>query len=371
LPDDAAAAPPAPFRFGIPADRELEFFGDPDAPRLYEQALRRLEGLGGQRVVLDFGAFREAAALLYDGPWVAERSAALRAFERRRGSSMLPVIRTILARAHDYSAADLFDGIYRLQALRRTVGELMAGVDFCVTPTAPTIYTIRQVTEAPLVLNKQLGYYTHCVNLLDLCAVAVPAGFDRNGLPFGISLLAPWAADRRLLAAASRYHQALGGCIGAGMEPLPAVSDRATDERAAPSAYSSEIDLAVVGAHLSGQPLNHQLTGLGARLQRVCRTAQCYRLYALGASAPAKPGMVLSRAGGRMIEVEVWRLAAKAFGQLVATVAAPLTIGNVLLEDGTTTKGFLCESYAVDCAVEITGWGGWRAYLDSSSKAPP
>jgi allophanate hydrolase len=316
-------------------------------------------------VVLDFGPFREAAALLYDGPWVAERSAALRAFEQRCGSSILSVIRMILAQARNYSAADLFDGIYRLQALRRTAGELMAAVDFCVTPTAPTIYTIREVSEAPLLLNKQLGYYTHCVNLLDLCAVAVPAGFNRNGLPFGISLFAPWAADRRLLAAASRYHQALGGCVGAGTEPLPARS-----EQAAPQAYSSAIDLAVAGAHLSGQPLNHQLTGLGATLQRACRTAACYRLYALGASTPAKPGMVLSRAGGRMIEVEVWRLAAKTFGQLVSTVPAPLTIGNVILEDGTSVKGFLCESYAVETAVEITDWGSWRAYLDSPFQAP-
>jgi allophanate hydrolase len=271
------------------------------------------------------------------------------------------VIRTILAQANNWSAADLFDGIYRLQALQRTVGELMAGVDFCVTPTAPTIYTIRQVTEAPLALNRQLGYYTHCVNLLDLCAVAVPAGFDRNGLPFGISLLAPWGADRRLLAAASRYHQVLGGCVGAGTEPLPARS-----EWAASSAYSPPVDLAVVGAHLSGQPLNHQLTGLGATLQRACHTADCYRLYALGASTPAKPGMVRSRAGGGMIEVEVWRLTAKAFGKFVANVPAPLTIGNVMLEDGTSVKGFLCESYAVDAAEEITDRGGWRDYLDTN-----
>lgn len=347
--------PPGPlgasFRFGVPAAPQLEFFGDEAAGRLYERALERLEALGGRRVTIDLAPFRAAADLLYSGPWVAERLAALGPFFDAHPEDIHPVVRAIVGRASAMSAVDVFAGMYRLEELRRQAEAQWAGMDVLALPTTGTIYRHAAVEADPVRLNSNLGYYTNFVNLLDCCALAVPAGTRPSGLPFGISLIAPAFHDERLIALGTMWqHEPDAHARG------PAAPPRAAGERL--------VALAVVGAHLTGEPLSRELTERGARLVRAARTASVYRLYALAGAGPRKPGLVRVEEGaGASVEVEVWTLSEAAFGSFVAAVPPPLAIGTLLLEDGAVVKGFLCESYAVAGAEDISRYGGWRAYL--------
>jgi allophanate hydrolase len=352
---EAVGPPPAlgaEFRFGAPRRAQREFFGDEAAAALYERALERLESLGGRRVEIDLAPFRAAADLLYEGPWVAERLASIRPFFDAHPEEVHPVVRAIIGRASSLSAVDVFQGMYRLEALRRAAGAEWAGMDVLVLPTTPTIYRLRAIEGDPVRLNGNLGYYTNFVNLLDCCAVAVPAGLRPSGLPFGISLIAPAFHDEMLCALGMRWQGESG--------PAPPVVSRARP-----------VKLAVVGAHLSGQPLNRELTDRGGRLMRTCRTAPEYRLYALAGATPPKPGLVRVADGrGAAIEVEVWELAEAEFGGFVAAVPAPLAIGTVALEDGEAVKGFVCEAHAVQGALDISAWGGWRAYRAGQGGTP-
>ena len=345
------------FRFGVPARELLKFFGDREAEALFDEAAARLERIGGARVEFDYTPFLEAATLLYAGPWVAERRHALGEFFTRRGEAIDPTVRSIIAGADRYDAVAAFEGAYRLQALAAAARREWKKMDVMLLPTAGTTYTIAEVKADPVQLNSNLGYYTNFVNLLDLAAVAVPAGFrPGNGLPFGVTLIAPAFSDNALLALADQLHKALGGAMGK-------TGGRIEDQPGVPR-QTGEIHLAVVGAHLAGQPLNHQLTSRGARLVRSIRTARNYRLFALANTSPPKPGLVrVSDAAGEGIEVEVWALAPAAFGSFVAEVPAPMTIGSVQLADGSTVKSFLCEPAALEGASEITHFGGWRAFL--------
>jgi allophanate hydrolase len=307
-------------------------------------------------VPVDLGPFREAARLLYEGPWVAERYAAVRAFLERSPGSLLPVTRGIIEAGGRYRAVEAFEAQYRIEALKRASGATLGTVDFLVTPTAGTIYRIDEVLADPLGPNARLGYYTNFVNLLDLAAVAVPTGFDPAGLPFGVTLCGPAFSDRRLLAAARALQRALGLPLGAtGLAaPPPEPPERHASDR---------LRLVVCGAHLSGLALNHELTSRGARRVAATRTAPRYRLYALPGGPPARPGLVRADNGGAAIEVEVWELPLAEVGGFLAGVPAPLAIGRVELEGGAREAGFLCEGYAVAGAQDITALGGWRAYL--------
>jgi allophanate hydrolase len=346
--EDAAPWLNAPFRFGVLRTEQLEFFGDEEAKALYAKAVSRIEQIGGQRVEIDFLTFRSAAELLYEGPWVAERLAAIQFFVRNHSTEMNPVVRGIIAGGNRFTAVDAFQAEYRLLALRRDAAKQWSTMDVLVLPTTGTIYTHEQVAEDPVKMNTNLGYYTNFVNLMDLAAVAAPAGFRSNGLPFGVSFIGPAFSDEALLALAHRY---LG-------EPVPLL------ERTPGCA-----NLAVVGAHLSGQPLNSQLTRRGARLKKTCRTAPGYRLYALAGSNPAKPGLARDdEFRGPGIEVEVWTIPEDQFGSFTTEVPKPLGIGNVTLDSGESVKSFICEPYALAGSIEITRFGGWRAYLASSKK---
>ena len=332
------------FTFGVPPASQMEFFGDTAAATVYAEALLRLESLGGRRVEIDFSIFRAAAELLYSGPWVAERYAAIREFIEQRGDAMDPVVRAIIEGARRYSAADAFAAEYALRDLRRAADAQWERMDVMALPTAPTIYTHDEVAAEPVRLNTNLGYYTNFVNLLDLAAVAAPAGRRPDGLPFGISLIGPAFTDEALLALAGHY-----------------CGTPVSRESSCPPGC---VALAVVGAHLSGQPLNWQLTERGARLIKTCRTAPGYRLYALEGSMPPKPGLVRDDAfHGPGIEVEVWGVPEHQFGGFVAAVPPPLGIGNAALDDGESVKCFICEPYAVAAATDITRFGGWRHYL--------
>lgn len=341
-------------RFGVPHESQLEFFGDEAARDLYFESIGALEDLGGRRVEIDLTPFRAAADLLYAGPWVAERLAAIESFFAEHAEEIDPVVRGIISGGTKYSAVDCFNAQYRLSELRRETSDILKTVDFLLLPTSPTTYKIAEVDADPIRLNSNLGYYTNFVNLLDLAAVALPAGFRPNGLPFGVSLIGPKFSDTALLYSADQLHGLLMNSVAS---------------LAAPSTPPGFTLITVVGAHLAGQPLNYQLTSRGACLLKTTRTAACYRLYALDGSVPPKPGLIRDpgfHGGG--IEVEVWAIPMTRFGSFVSLVVAPLGIGSLELMDGTWVQGFICEPYAAQNAREITQLGGWRAYLNSSSR---
>jgi allophanate hydrolase len=355
LGDDAAPWINGKFRFGVPSPDQLEFFGDEAAAQLYRAAIKKMQQIGGERIEIDFSVFRRAADLLYGGPWVAERLAAIKTFFQDHAPEVEPVVRSIIGGGQKYTAVDTFEADYRLHELRREAAKEWARMDVLLFPTTGTIYTHEQIASDPVKLNTNLGYYTNFVNLMDLAAVAAPAGFRPNGLPFGISLIGPTFTDEALLALADQY---LG----------PDVAHVAADAFVRPLLTKPPgcISLAVVGAHLSGQPLNAQLTQRGARLQKTCRTARDYRLYALTGTTPAKPGLIRDQTfQGPGIEVEVWAIPENQFGGFVAAVPPPLVIGTVELDSGESVKSFLCEPYAIAAASEITQFGGWRPYLAS------
>jgi allophanate hydrolase len=346
-------------RFGVPRRDQLEFFGNREAERLFSSAVEELERLGARRVEIDFSPFVETARLLYGGPWVAERYLAIKEFFDRRAEAVFPVTREIIGGAARYSASDGFAAQYRLEELRRLVEPVWESVDAVVTPTAGTIYTIEEVNADPIRLNTNLGYYTNFMNLLDLAAVAVPAGFQKNGLPFGVTLVAPAFCDEGLCGLGGVVQRRLVGRMGATGSALPEVGGGEV------GALPGFVKLAVCGAHMSGLPLNHQLVERGGRLVQTCRTASVYRLYALSGFSPARPGMVRVESGGVAIEVEVWALPTESVGSFVDGIPAPLGIGTVELESGALVRGFVCEGYAVVEAEDVSRFGGWRAYVSS------
>ncbi|MGO9837213.1 MAG: allophanate hydrolase [Polyangiaceae bacterium] len=356
--DELSFSPAAfrgPWRLGVP--RQREFFGDERARDVFDAALARFVGLGCSLVEVDFAPFREAGDLLYGGPWVVERLAIGGQLLAKNPAALLPVIREILSEARGYDAEEAFAAMYRLAELRQATQRTWRTADALIVPTTPTIYRVDEVLSRPRELNANLGIYTTFANLLDLAAVAVPAGFRTDGLPAGITVLGPARTDALLAAVASAYHRRLGGRLGATAHELP-LSSRV-------AAPSDRLELAVVGAHLTGEPLNHQLVEAQARLVRSTRTAPSYRLFALRGTTPPKPGLVRSPVDGHAIDLEVWSLEAPAFARFVAKIPPPLCIGSIELEDRSYTQGFLCEPHALDGAEDISKWGGWKAYLSS------
>jgi allophanate hydrolase len=359
----AAAAHPAPaigtgFRFGVLSAGDAEFFGDDDYAMLYAQAISRLRGMGGTAVEIDYAPFREAAGLLYNGPWVAERTAAVGAFMAGADddAGIWPVTRDIVMAGRDYSAVDAFEGQYELAELKANALAQLANLDAIVLPTAPTIYRVADLEREPVLFNSHLGHYTNFVNFFGLSALALPAGFRPDGLPFGITLVAAGHRERALLAFGARWQREVPLALGKTTSRLPSA---ALD----PVAGEDRVPVAVVGAHMSGLPLNDQLTGLGGRLERAAKTAPLYRLYALPGEPPARPGMMRVTRGGAAIDLEVWSLPSAAVGAFLRKIPSPLGLGTVTLADGSGVPGFLCESHATEGAKDITALGGWRAYL--------
>jgi allophanate hydrolase len=360
-------------RFGVPYGAQLQFFGDEGYARLFDQAIARVESLGGTIVRVDFAPFLDAARLLYGGPWVAERYAALEEFMRRRADAVHPVTREVIEKSADFSAVDAFKGLYRLTALKRTSERVWESADVLLTPTAGTVYEIGRVEADPIHLNTNLGYYTNFMNLLDLAGVAVPTGFRSDGLPFGVTLVGRRGTDAALLEWAGRLHRASVQRLGAlDLAMPPSVRGSQTGESCggwAAAAGSGERDgfmsIAVCGAHMEGLPLNHQLLQRGGRLVKRAKTAARYRLFALPGE-PARPGLVRDSNRGGSIEIEIWTLRSADLGSFVEGIPAPLGLGKVELQGGETVTGFVCESHGTDSAVEITALGGWRAYLAES-----
>lgn len=327
---------PGPWRVAVPPTAQLGEL-DQGWAEAYEAAVDRLVAAGAEVRGLDLTPFTEAAALLYEGAFVAERYTAVGAFVDRLadegGAGLDPTVAGIIGRARDIPAHRLFADQDRLAGLRSRALAELGDADALLLPTAPGHPTLAEVAADPLGSNARLGRFTNSTNLFDLAAVAAPAG-TVDGLPFGVMLIGPAFTDERLAR------------IAALLQPRTRV--------------------AVVGAHLSGQPLNPQLLALGAEWERTTTTAAAYRLYAL-ATTPPKPGLVRTGAGGGAVEAEVWRLPAEGLGRLLAELPRPMALGRVELADGTHVPGFLCAPEALEGARDITAHGGWRAYLDTHS----
>ena len=349
---------PARPRVGVLRPEDRQFYGDAAAASLYDAAVERLSALDATAVPFQFAPFREAAALLYQGPWVAERLAALESVLDAQSGDLDPAVRAIVEGASRFSAVDAFRGVYRLEELRRQTEATWAACDMLLLPTAPTIYTVEAMRADPLRLNSNIGTYTNFANLLGLAAVAVPAGFRPNGLPFGVTLVGPGSSDDALAGLADALHRASDSGMGRPRTPLPA------SVPVPPVPKPNAIEFAVVGAHLTGLPLNGVLTTLGASFVRKTRTASDYRLFALPDTTPPKPGLVREPGfEGPGIAAEIWSLQPDAFAHFVVTIPSPLGIGRILLQDGTTVLGFLCESWATVIAFD------GRRFLESSCNA--
>jgi allophanate hydrolase len=351
-------AVPGGLRLGVPLAGQRLFFGDKISAAGYDAALARFAAQGAKIVDIDIEPFYAAARLLYEGPWVAERYLTTKDLIASSPESILPVTRQIILAGAHGTAADAFAAFYQLEALRRVRDHIFRAIDALLVPTAPTVYTVEQVKADPIALNSRLGTYTNFVNLLDLCALAVPASMRPDGTPFGVTLLAPGGEDAKLAAIGRHFHHATGLPLGALDYPQPPLAPPA----AAPAA--GEVALAVVGAHLSGMPLNGELTSAGARLLSATKTAPHYRLFALAGTKPPKPGLLrVANGAGTAIEIEVWALPDAAFGRFVAAVPPPLSIGTLELADGHGVKGFLVEAEGIAGARDISSFGGWRKFV--------
>jgi allophanate hydrolase len=346
------------FRFGVLGAKDAEFFGDQAYAELYAQSVGRLKALGGTPVEFDYAPFRDAAQLLYGGPWVAERTAAVGAFIERADAEagVWPVTRDIILGGRKYSAVDAFEGQYRLAALKVRAEQERQGLDFLALPTTGTIYRIADLEREPVLFNTRLGHYTNFVNFFGLSALSLPAGFRADGMPFGITLIGPPHQERALLAFGARWQREMKLPLGKTTSRLPPPEDD-------PVLVEDRVSIAVVGAHMSGLPLNGQLTELGGRLESVGRTAPFYRFYALPGGPPHRPGLVRVAENGGAIELEVWSLPAAKVGAFLRQIPPPLGLGTVTLANGSGVTGFLCESHATQGARDITGLGGWRTYL--------
>ena len=347
---------PSKLRIGVLAGAEREFFGNAEVEALYDAAIARAEALGAVMVPFDYAPFRAAAALLYDGPWVAERLAAVEDFLAASPEAFDPVVRKIIEGAKGKTAVEAFRGQYKLNALMQVCAPVWEAVDVLMLPTSPTTCTVAGMLAEPIQRNSEFGRYTNFANLMGLAAIAVPGGFGASGLPAGITLVGPGFSDDALVPFAAAMHAAAGSGMGI---------DRGAVIPAAPEAALPDgwVPIVVVGAHLTGMPLNKELTGPGGVLLAETRTAADYKLYALPGTVPPKPGMVQSPGfAGPGIAVEVWGLPLAAFGAFVARIPAPLGIGKVELADGSRVSGFLCEAHALEGAEEVTQFGGWRAY---------
>ena len=336
------AAPPV-LRLAVPEQAQL-LFDTPDDAALFAGAVARAEAMGAKVTRVDIAPFLAVARRLYDGAWVAERTSALRDWVTGRPDALHPVTRTILEGGLGRLTVDAFDDFHAAAEARLLARQLFATCDALLLPTCPGVPTLATLAAEPIAANSRLGTYTNFVNLCDLSALAIPAGFRADGVPAGVTLVGPAFSEGRLAGIGAAMHHA----AGLGPKP-PAPAEMAADE----------IGLFCIGAHMSGLPLNGQVLGFGGRFVRATRTAPTYRLYDLG----NRPGMVRAASGGAAILGEIWALPAASIGPFLAAIPPPLGFGRVTLEDGSTVLGFQAESEGVANAPEITARGGWRAHL--------
>jgi allophanate hydrolase len=358
--DASAFGLPRPgFRFGVPM--QLEFLGCSESPALFAATVEQLQALGGVPVAIDFAPFLAAARLLYAGPWVAERYLVAGPLIEQQPDVVLPVIKAVLAKAPAISAAETFAAQYQLQALKIICDQIMSDLDCVLTPAYPRPVTLNELHAEPVLRNSDLGYYTNFMNMLDYAAVAVPAGFMANALPWGVTLFGRVFTDQYLLSLADALQrQTELPLCGQRSLNLPAPSNPARHDMAR---------VVVCGAHLDGLPLNWQLKQRGGRLVEATHSSPDYQLYALAGGPPFRPGMLRVAEDGVAIEVEIWQLPSSELGSFLTGIPAPLGLGKVQLADGRWETGFICEAYGLEGAADISHFGGWRGYMRSKQPA--
>ncbi len=360
FPPPAMSGVPKGLKLGVPRADQRLFFGDAAAEAAFARDLEVARALGARVVEFDFEPFAEVARLLYEGPWVAERYAATKPLITTDPGALHPVTRAIIEGALKFDAVAAFEALYALADRRRKTSRAWTDFDVMLVPTMPCVYTIAEVEADPVRLNSRLGTYTNFVNLLDLSAIATPSGMRADGLPSSVTLIGPSGADGLIAGIAAAIQARSGAPMGAtglaAPEPSPAAAQ----------APEGRIAIAVVGAHLTGLPLNRELIELGAAFLGEVETTKDYRLFALPGAAPPKPGLLrVADGAGAAIKAEVWTLDPAAFGAFVARIPPPLGIGALRLSDGASVKGFLVEAEAVKAAEDVSRYGGWRAYLAS------
>ncbi|OWU82984.1 allophanate hydrolase [Oceanicola sp. 22II-s10i] len=360
FPAPRLSAMPSVPRIGVPTANTLETAGDADQAASFRETVTRLRTAGAEVVEIDFTPFYEVARLLYEGAWVAERTAAIGARLTEKPETLHPVTLQIVGSGVSLTAVDAFRAQYRLAALRKICMAALDGIDMLCVPTIPRFVTVEEIIADPIGPNSMLGTYTNFVNLLDLCGLAVPCGTRRDGRPASVTLLGRAGHDARLAAVGMMLEAGPMGATGWTRSAPPALPD---------SAGADELEVLVCGAHMSGLPLNGELTRLGARFLRACRTAPGYRLYALAGGPPERPGLSRQSGAGTGIAAEIWALPRAGVGAFLAGIPAPLGLGSVTLDDGSSVKGFICEAAGLDGARDITEFGGWRDYLKAPKEA--
>ncbi|MDO8693181.1 MAG: allophanate hydrolase, partial [Sheuella sp.] len=341
---------PAKLRIGIPL--VPEFLGNLEYKNAFIQAISSARSMGGIIRQIDFSALNRVASLLYSGPWVAERYVTIEHLLNTRPETLDPSVSKVVSMAEQFSAADAFKALYELKEHALRAQEIWSECDVLLVPTAPTHPTLKEVAADPILRNSELGLYTNFVNLLEMSAIAVPAGLTDSGMPFGVTFIAPGGYDHALLSLGERWQSIHKLAPGAPQTHT--------------SSHAHYLRIAVVGAHLQGMPLHQQLVDRQCRLIERTKTSSSYRLYALANTSPPKPGLVRSMENGHQIELEIYEMPSEHVGSFLELIAAPLGLGSVELADGTWVKGFICEPWAIAQAQDISQLGGWRAYIESN-----
>ncbi|WP_269914674.1 allophanate hydrolase [Acinetobacter sp. HY1485] len=342
-------------QFAVP--KTLEFFGDTQSEQAFKQSLKQLKDFGATLIEIDFSAFEQLALQLYQGSWVAERTAVLQEFLTHHLDDFDPTVLKIVQQGEKFSAIDAYQAEYLRASLTRVIQNQLAQFDALIVPTSPTIHTLEEMQQEPIAYNSQFGTYTNFTNLADLSALALPATFRADGLPFGITLIAPKWHDQALVNFGEKWQKFINISLGALHKNLP------TTIVSVP--VKGFVDVAVVGAHLTQMPLNHQLTQRNAVLISTATTSDHYALYDLNLGHPPKPGLV-RQTQGTSILLEIWRMPIARFGEFVTEIPSPLGIGMIELQSGEWVKGFICEPYAIQKATDISEFGGWKAYLSAT-----
>jgi allophanate hydrolase len=360
-----AAKPWQGLRLGIPHPGQLDFSDDKDYAKCYDAAVELAQSLGARCLGYDLGPLLEAAQLLYQGPWIAERYASIAENIAPDSADLLPVLREILSSGSQRNAIEVFRAQQRLQVLRRASEKIFSACDILLLPTVPTLFTLAQIAAEPIKRNSELGRFTNFVNLLDLAAIAVPAAFTAKDLPFGVTLIAPAFQDDALLQLASAWQRATGLGLGAGQWQIP--------EPLLPAAHlktynpnvtvSSMVPLLVFGLHLQGQPLAPEMENLEAIWVGETRTAPGYAMHLIVKGDRRLPGVLRAHGAAGNLLGEIWNVPSPALGSFIQGIKAPLSLGWIELADGGSILGFLTEADAIKESLDITALGGWKAYL--------
>ncbi|MEP4546681.1 MAG: allophanate hydrolase [Saccharospirillum sp.] len=345
---------------GVPDAKSLRFFGDDAQALAFDATLAQLEAHGARLERIDFTPFYQVADLLYHGAWIAERTLVIDDLLTNTPEAVHPVTRQIIEPGQKLTAMDAFKGLHQLQALKKVCQPLIDRFDFFCVPSIPTFYTTADLEADPIGPNNNLGTYTNFVNLLDLCALTVPCPPLSDGRPGSVTLIGPAGKDAQLVAEARQLETWAN--VSPGNTGWPCAPAKAVE----PAANDDELILAVCGAHMSGLPLNHELTSRGGRFIERTETAPNYKLFALAGGPPYRPGMVRQETDGVAVALELWALPKTAVGDFMAGIPAPLGIGTVVLSDNRQVKGFMCEAAGLNGAEDISKLGSWRVFLQSA-----